>query len=265
MVLMNYITPWPFYLFFVSTFTTSANRSRYNHNFPHSSNNVQSGEPLGCRPSRGIPTNHYYQNIARPGSGDNEKEPILDSGLEPSKRKIWGMKKKTFMIMLGIFILLIIAVAVAKAKNDNNRCAPRIAKPVVHQSKALTWRQNSLSPTSSSGHAPLVTITPSISSSPTPTPIRRNTPLAAVNWNTSYIQLFYKHTDGSIRFQENKGLRWGEQSPQVTKPKDDSGLAAMGWLVGDVRQVCTASITPPLLILILCFRYECIPRVKTTL
>ena len=77
--------------------------------------------------------------MARSGLGDNQKELDIGSGLEPSKPKIWGMKRKTFMIMLGIFILLIIAVAVgagvgvavAKAKDNNNRCAPRIAKPVV--------------------------------------------------------------------------------------------------------------------------------------
>ena len=79
------------------------------------------------------------------------------------------------------------------------------------------------------------------------------------------IQLFYKHTDGSIRLREKGGFEWGEQSPQTTKPKDDSGLAAIGWSENGVRQVCTASITPPLFILILCFRYECIPRVETTL
>ncbi|PUU73451.1 hypothetical protein B9Z19DRAFT_1111206 [Tuber borchii] len=169
------------------------------------------------------------QSIARSGQGDNQKQPDLGSGLGPSKRKIWGMKRKVFMIMLGIFILLIIAVAagvgvgvaVSKAKNNNKGLS--------------TPTDSSPSPTSSGGYATLVTVTPS--SSPTPTPILKNTPLAAVNWNTSNIQLFYKHKDGGIRLQENNGSQWGEQSPQVTRPKDDSGLAAIGWSEGDVRQV----------------------------
>jgi len=66
-------------------------------------------------------------NRKESGPGDDQKEPDLGSGLEPSKRKIWGMKRKTFMIALGIIILLIIAVAVgagagaavAGAKNKN--------------------------------------------------------------------------------------------------------------------------------------------------
>ena len=48
--------------------------------------------------------------MAKSGLGDNQKEPDVGSWLEPSKPKIWGMKRKTFMIMLGISILLIIAV-----------------------------------------------------------------------------------------------------------------------------------------------------------
>jgi len=141
------------------------------------------------------------------------------------------------------------------------RTLPKIAKYVVHWLKALTWRQNSPSPTSSRDHPPVVTVTSSISSSPTPTPIRKNTPLAAINWNTSNIQLLYKHEDGSIRFRETDGLKWGEESLQITglKPKDDSGFSAVSWVFGNVRQVCTSSITPPLLILMLCIRYECIP------
>ncbi|PUU72711.1 hypothetical protein B9Z19DRAFT_1136899 [Tuber borchii] len=168
-----------------------------------------------------------------PGLGDNQKEPDLGSGIEPSERKIWGLKRKTFVIMLGIFILLIIAVACQSQQSQN----PQIAKPVVHWSKALTWRQNSPSPASSGGHPSIVTVTASISSSPIPTPIRKNTPFAAVNWNNGYIQLLYKHTDGSIRLQKNNGSQWGGQLAQVTKPKDDSGLAAIAWLDGDVRQV----------------------------
>ena len=124
----------------------------------------------------------------------------------------------------------------------------------------LTWRQNS------GDHATLVTVT-SISSSPTPTPIRKNTPLAAFNWNTNNIQVFYKLQDGSIRSRGNDGLKWEGGSPQITnlKPRDDSGLAVVGWFSDNVEQVCTVSITPSLSILILCFRYEYIPWVKATL
>jgi len=45
------------------------------------------------------------------GLSDNQKEPDLDIGLEQPKGKIWGMKRKTFMIVLGVLIFLIIAVA----------------------------------------------------------------------------------------------------------------------------------------------------------
>jgi len=45
------------------------------------------------------------------GLGDNQKEPDLNSGLEPSRGKIWGMKRRTFVIVLGIFIILIVALA----------------------------------------------------------------------------------------------------------------------------------------------------------
>jgi len=43
-----------------------------------------------------------------PGLGYNEKEPDPYIGHEG---KIWGMKRKAFMILLGTLILLIIAVA----------------------------------------------------------------------------------------------------------------------------------------------------------
>ncbi|PUU73453.1 hypothetical protein B9Z19DRAFT_1068978 [Tuber borchii] len=168
--------------------------------------------------------------------GDIQKEPDLNIGHKQPKGKIWGMKRKTFMIVLGIVILLIIAVAAGvgggvgatAAKSDNNN-GQGSSTPIY----------SSRLPTPTSDHPPVVTVTTSYSSPPTPTPIRQNTPLAAVNWNTSNlnIQLFYKHTDGSIRLQENSGLEWGEQSPQITKPKDNSGFAAIGWLEGEVRQV----------------------------
>ncbi|PUU73450.1 fungal fucose-specific lectin-domain-containing protein [Tuber borchii] len=218
---MNNIAPHHFYLSSVSTSTASANHS--------GSRQVSHWTPDHHKKDS---INNYYrfwQNIARSGQGDNQKQPDLGSGLKPSKRKIWEMERKVFMIMLGIFILLIITmavgvgvgVAVSKAKNNNKGLS--------------TPTDSSPSPTSSSGYAMLVTVTPS--SSPTPTPIRKNTPLVAVNWNTGYMQLLYKHTDGTIILQENNGLEWGEQSAQVTKPKDDSGLAAIDWSDGDVRQV----------------------------
>jgi len=199
------------------------------------------------------------------GLSDNQKEPDLDIGPEQPKGKIWGMKRKTFMIVLGVLIFLIIAVAAGVGGGVGGTAAKSNAHKEASESKtkwqdspipidssyapqnckirsplgrgANMERKNSPSPTSSSDHPPMVTSTSSISSSPTPTPIRKNTPLAAVNWNTSNIQLFYKHTDGSIRSQENGGLTWGGQSAQITKPRDDSGLAAIGWLDGDLRQV----------------------------
>ena len=81
-----------------------------------------------------------HASESEPGLRYNENELDLNIGREPPKGKIWGMKRKTFMIVVGIIILLIITVAVgagvgvavAKAKNNNKGCAPRIAKPVVH-------------------------------------------------------------------------------------------------------------------------------------
>lgn len=40
----------------------------------------------------------------------NQNEPDLNTELEQPGEKIWGMERKTFMIVLGILILLIIAV-----------------------------------------------------------------------------------------------------------------------------------------------------------
>ncbi|PUU73449.1 hypothetical protein B9Z19DRAFT_540201 [Tuber borchii] len=199
-------------------------------------------------------TNPGVFHIPESGVEYNQKEPGLNNGLEQSKGKIWGMKRKTFMIVLGIVILLIIAIAAGvgggvggtAAKSNAHNEALELTKSDPQDSSILTpptptsstpARSSSPSPTSSDSQGTLVTVTFSTSSSPTPTPIRNNTPLAAVNWNSSNIQLLYKHTDGSIRLQENNGLQWGEQSPQITKPKDDSGLAAISWLDGDVRQV----------------------------
>ncbi|PUU73448.1 hypothetical protein B9Z19DRAFT_1135124 [Tuber borchii] len=126
------------------------------------------------------------------------------------------------MIVLGALILLMIAVAagarvgvaVAKAKNNNNP-----------------------SPTSA-----LVTVTPSISSSPTPTPILKNTPLAAVNWNPSNTQIFYKHTDGSIRLQEDNGLECaGENS---TLMESAAGIAVA--IYGPDQDISTSNMIDPL-------------------
>ena len=57
-------------------------------------------------------------NLQLPPEHDDGPEPLYPPELEPgsndletSKGKIWGMKSKTFMIVLGIIAILIIAVA----------------------------------------------------------------------------------------------------------------------------------------------------------
>jgi len=206
--------------------------------------------------------------------GDNQKELDPNAGLEPSKGKIWGMERKTFVIVLVVFVILIIAVAAgvgwgvaattAKSKDSkivslvsestptHSSYAPQNYRIRISLVKVLTGRQNNQLPTPSGDHATLVTVISSISSissSPVPTSIRKNTPLAAVNWNVNNVQVFYKLEDGSIRYRENYGSGWGGGSPQITnlKPRDDSGLAVIGWLDNNnVEQVCTVFITPPL-------------------
>jgi len=73
-----------------------------------------------------------------PGRGGNQKELDRDNDLEASERKIWRMKRKVFMIVLGIVAILIIAVAagvgwgvgVTTAKSrHNNSGASESAKP----------------------------------------------------------------------------------------------------------------------------------------
>jgi len=171
------------------------------------------------------------------------------------------------MIVLGTLILIIIAVAAgvgggaarATAKKNAHKeaseskpkkkpqgsstptsspYAPQNYKTCSSLIEVLTWRQNSPSPTSGDAHPPVVTVTSSISSSPTPTPIRKNTPLAAVNLDSGSVQLFYKHTDASIRFRENDGSKWEEESLQITglKPRDDSGFAAVSWFYNNIQQ-----------------------------
>jgi len=63
------------------------------------------------------------------GQGGFQKEPGLNSGLEGPGGGVWGMRKKTFMIVLGICILIVavaagvgcgVGVAVARSKNSNN-------------------------------------------------------------------------------------------------------------------------------------------------
>jgi len=259
------------------------------------------------------------------GLGDNQKEPDRGGGLGASKGRIWGMERRTFIIVLGVFIILIIALAagvgwgvsasVAKGKDSRivslvsgstqsspqdssaptgSTYAPQNYTPCSSSVKALTWRQNSPLSTFDGGRTTVVTLTsspvtvtssinggrttivtvsssrvtvvssippPSASnpSSSAPTPIRKNSPFAAVGWNKNIV-LFYKDEDGSIRYRENDGLKWGG-SLQITnlKPRDDSGFAAVGWNYDNMEQVCTVSITPPLFTLIPRFRYECIP------
>ena len=84
----------------------------------------------------------------------------------------------------------------------------------------------------------------------------QNTPLAAFSWESNHIQIFYKLPDGTIGSRDSDGSKWLGQWDGIVKPRANSPLATVGWLDGDVRQVCIA-ITPLLLILILCFRYEC--------
>ena len=50
-----------------------------------------------------------YASGLEPRLEDNQEGTDLNIGLEPPKGKIWGMKRKTFMIVLGILILLITA------------------------------------------------------------------------------------------------------------------------------------------------------------
>ena len=46
-----------------------------------------------------------------PDPGSNQEELGRNNDFETSKGKLWGMKRKTFMIVLGIIAILIIAVA----------------------------------------------------------------------------------------------------------------------------------------------------------
>jgi len=71
------------------------------------------------------------------GQGDNQKEPDRNSNLETAKGGIWGMKRKVFMIVLGIIAILIIAVAAGVGWG-------------VAMTIAKSKRQNSPSPTSPS-------------------------------------------------------------------------------------------------------------------
>ncbi|RPB01123.1 hypothetical protein L873DRAFT_1788443 [Choiromyces venosus 120613-1] len=55
------------------------------------------------------------------------------------------------------------------------------------------------------------------------------------------MQLFYKHKDGTIRHQDNNGSKWGKQSAAIITPKNDSGLAAIGWVPTTGVRVYTVS------------------------
>ena len=85
----------------------------------------------------------------------------------------------------------------------------------------------------------------------------QNTPLAAFSWESNHIQIFYKLPDGTIGSRECDRSKWLDPWGGIVKLRADSPLAAVSWLDGDVRHVCIA-ITPLLLILILCFRSQCI-------
>ena len=95
-------------------------------------------------------------HVPEPRLEDNQKELDLNAGLEPStsKGRIWGMERKTFMVVLVVFVILIIAVAagvgwgVAGTKNKDSKIvnlvsestqpktgssyAPKITEFVVH-------------------------------------------------------------------------------------------------------------------------------------
>jgi len=130
-----------------------------------------------------------------------------------------------------------VAAAIAKSGSNNmvleslapidSSYAPQNCKTCSSLMKGANVEVDRPIAKSSSDHASLVTVA---LSPPTPTPIRENTLLAAFNRNTSNIQPFYKRTDGSIRAREKDGLRWKEESQQITNLnlKDDSGLATTG-------------------------------------
>ena len=74
--------------------------------------------------------------------GDIQKEPDLNIGHGQPKGRIWGMKRKTFMIVLGTLVLLIIAVAAgvgggvgATAAKSNNNSGQGSSTP-IHSSYA---------------------------------------------------------------------------------------------------------------------------------
>ena len=64
----------------------------------------------------------------QPGQENNQKEPNENSGLNASKEEIWGIKRRTFVIALGILVFLIIGAAagvgwgvgVTSARGGNN-------------------------------------------------------------------------------------------------------------------------------------------------
>ena len=74
-----------------------------------------------------------------PGLGYNEKEPDPDIG---HKGKIWGMKRKTFMIVLGTLILLIIIVAAGVGGGVGGTAA----KLNAHKGASESTKSNSQEP-----------------------------------------------------------------------------------------------------------------------
>ena len=66
-----------------------------------------------------------------PGQGGTREGHDRDSGPEASEGKVWGMKRKVFIIVLGVIAILIIAVAagvgwgVGVAGRNNNSGTPK--------------------------------------------------------------------------------------------------------------------------------------------
>ncbi|KAG0136469.1 hypothetical protein HOY82DRAFT_478913, partial [Tuber indicum] len=170
------------------------------------------GAPEGANPN---PLAEYdsspeVAHTSQSGPGYNQEESDQSVGLGASGGGIWGMKRKTFIVVLGIFIILIIALAAgvgggvaATVAKNNDRGAPQSQK--------------------SSASADPSYVPPELQNP------RSSSERSTVNWDSSSIQLFYKDTDHNIRRLDYDGSKWGKPTPPIFKPRDDSGIAAISW------------------------------------
>ncbi|KAG0642285.1 hypothetical protein HOY80DRAFT_1134625 [Tuber brumale] len=211
----------------------------------HGAGEYWQGAPEGANlnPLAGYNTTPEALYTFQPGPGYGQEDPDQSGGLGASNGEIWGMKRKTFLVALGIFIILIIAlaagvgagVAATVAKSNSNASEPPKSSSSADPSQSSTSSSeisgseisgSEISGSETSSNVRFSSVRSSSVRSSSARSSSERSSSASVRLITSTISISVSPTPTPIlKNTPLAAVNWDNGSIQL----DDSGIAAISW------------------------------------